>query len=153
MKLFAAALDFRAVAREFGVPETFAPEVHADAAAAADRRAARRDLRDVPFVTIDPPGSMDLDQAMHISAWGGDAAGDSGAADAGPGAADESAGTGDPGDPGTAGWRVLYAIADVGGLVAQRDRISATLAALGYTPYESWTNFVLFSGVADPAAT
>ena len=35
MKLYAAALDFRAVAREFGVPETFAPEVHADAAAAA----------------------------------------------------------------------------------------------------------------------
>jgi len=38
-------------------------------------------------------------------------------------------------------------------IVAQRDRISATLAALGYHPYESWTNFVLFSGVEDPAAT
>ncbi len=38
-------------------------------------------------------------------------------------------------------------------IVAQRDRISATLSALGYTPYESWTNFVLFSGVDDPAAT
>jgi len=38
-------------------------------------------------------------------------------------------------------------------IVAQRDRISATLHALGYIPYESWTNFVLFSGVADPAAT
>ncbi|MFC3849863.1 ribonuclease catalytic domain-containing protein [Corynebacterium hansenii] len=87
MKLYAAALDFRAVAREFGVPETFAPEVHADAAAAADRRASRKDMRDVPFVTIDPPGSMDLDQAMHLSELGG------------------------------GGWRVLYAIADVGGLL------------------------------------
>lgn len=38
-------------------------------------------------------------------------------------------------------------------IVGQRDRISATLSALGYTPYESWTNFVLFDGVEDPAAT
>lgn len=38
-------------------------------------------------------------------------------------------------------------------IVAERDRISATLAALGYTPHESWTNFVLFSGVDDPAST
>ncbi len=38
-------------------------------------------------------------------------------------------------------------------IVAQRDRISATLPALGYRPYESWTNFVLFGGVDDPAAT
>lgn len=38
-------------------------------------------------------------------------------------------------------------------IVAQRDRISATLEALGFEPYESWTNFVLFGGVDDPAAT
>jgi histidinol-phosphate aminotransferase len=38
-------------------------------------------------------------------------------------------------------------------IVAQRDRISATLPALGYEPAESWTNFVLFGGVDDPAAT
>lgn len=38
-------------------------------------------------------------------------------------------------------------------IVAQRDRISATISALGYTPYDSWANFVLFSGVDDPAAT
>ncbi|WP_248147502.1 histidinol-phosphate transaminase [Microbacterium aoyamense] len=35
----------------------------------------------------------------------------------------------------------------------QRDRISATVEALGYRPYESWTNFVLFGGVEDPAST
>ena len=44
-------------------------------------------------------------------------------------------------------------LAMVDEIVAQRDRISATVEALGYTPHESWTNFVLFGGVADPAAT
>jgi histidinol-phosphate aminotransferase len=44
-------------------------------------------------------------------------------------------------------------LAAVDDIIAQRDRISATLTALGYTPYESWTNFVLFAGVDDPAAT
>ena len=38
-------------------------------------------------------------------------------------------------------------------IVSQRDRISATVEALGYTAHESWTNFVLFGGVDDPAAT
>jgi histidinol-phosphate aminotransferase len=38
-------------------------------------------------------------------------------------------------------------------IVGQRDRITATLEALGYTPHESWSNFVLFGGVADPKAT
>lgn len=44
-------------------------------------------------------------------------------------------------------------LATVDDIVLQRDRISATLDALGYKPFESWTNFVLFSGVEDPAAT
>ena len=44
-------------------------------------------------------------------------------------------------------------LAMVDDIVAQRDRISATLSALGYQPFESWTNFVLFAGVEDPAAT
>jgi histidinol-phosphate aminotransferase len=34
----------------------------------------------------------------------------------------------------------------------QRERISAELAALGYRPYRSGSNFVLFGGVADPRA-
>lgn len=38
-------------------------------------------------------------------------------------------------------------------IVSQRDRISATLEALGFDAYESWANFVLFGGVADAAAT
>jgi len=44
-------------------------------------------------------------------------------------------------------------LAMVDDIVAQRDRISATLEALGYAPYESWANFVLFGDVDDPAAT
>ncbi len=32
--------------------------------------AARRDARDIPLVTIDPPGSRDLDQAVHIERRG-----------------------------------------------------------------------------------
>ena len=44
-------------------------------------------------------------------------------------------------------------LATVDEIVAQRDRISVTLDALGYEPFESWTNFVLFAGVDDPAAT
>ncbi len=38
-------------------------------------------------------------------------------------------------------------------IITQRDRIGATLDALGYTPHESATNFVLFSGVDDPQAS
>jgi histidinol-phosphate aminotransferase len=37
-------------------------------------------------------------------------------------------------------------------IVEQRDRISATLEALGYQPHPSWSNFVLFGGVDDPKA-
>lgn len=35
----------------------------------------------------------------------------------------------------------------------QRDRLVVELASLGYAPHESWANFVLFGGVADPNAT
>lgn len=35
----------------------------------------------------------------------------------------------------------------------QRDRLLAELPSLGYTPWPSHTNFVLFGGVSDPAAT
>ena len=56
---------FAAIRREAGVAVGFAPEIEAEARAAAS--AARgRDRVDVPFVTIDPPGSRDLDQALHI---------------------------------------------------------------------------------------
>lgn len=62
---------FAAVRRELEVPEELPAEVLAEASAAATSSAdpyadERADLLDVPFVTIDPPGSTDLDQAVHL---------------------------------------------------------------------------------------
>jgi exoribonuclease R len=68
---------FARVRAEFEVPAAFAPEVDAEAAAVAARgprlppgagAGERIDARDRPLVTIDPPGSMDLDQAYHAEA-------------------------------------------------------------------------------------
>jgi exoribonuclease R len=61
---------FEAIRREAGVPDGFPPEVEAEASAAAVGRAVGGDRVDLPFVTIDPPGSRDLDQAMHIERRG-----------------------------------------------------------------------------------
>lgn len=53
---------------ELKVSPTFPAEVQQAAeAAAASPRLPDLDRTDLPFVTIDPPGSMDLDQAMHLS--------------------------------------------------------------------------------------
>jgi exoribonuclease R len=62
---------FEAVRREFEVPDQFPPEVLAEAAAAAGAATLpERDETVVPFITIDPPSSMDLDQAMSIERSG-----------------------------------------------------------------------------------
>lgn len=56
------------IQRDLGVSPDFPPEVEAAAAAAAQRpRLPDLDRTDLPFVTIDPPTSMDLDQAMHLA--------------------------------------------------------------------------------------
>ena len=71
MKLYAAHLNFRGIAEECGVPTDFSAELHAEAAQAHDRWPdGRTDARDIEFVTIDPAGSQDLDQAVHIEAAG-----------------------------------------------------------------------------------
>jgi exoribonuclease R len=58
---------FAAVRAELGVPEAFPDDVLAEAGrAAASPTLPDRDETDVPYLTIDPPGSMDLDQAMHL---------------------------------------------------------------------------------------
>src|SRR4051794_27534103 len=54
-----------AIRREAGVPDDFPPSVRAEAEAAA-KAAPAGERVDLPLVTIDPPGSRDLDQAMHI---------------------------------------------------------------------------------------
>lgn len=71
MILHADAIDFDGLRAEFDLPGAFPPEVERDAAAATDRHADERaDLTAIPFVTIDPPGARDLDQAVHIEAAG-----------------------------------------------------------------------------------
>ena len=68
MKLYAAPLNFRAIAREFSVPTDFPPQVLEEASQLTDRFAGQRiDARSIPLVTIDPKGSRDLDQAVHIA--------------------------------------------------------------------------------------
>ena len=53
------------IQRELRLPLAFPPEVEAAAAqAAANPRLPDLDRTDIPLVTIDPPGSMDLDQAL-----------------------------------------------------------------------------------------
>ncbi|PBC64074.1 ribonuclease II [Streptomyces sp. Tue6028] len=55
----------RALRTELGVPEGFPPDVLEEAGRAP--RLPSDDATDIPLFTIDPPGSMDLDQAMHLS--------------------------------------------------------------------------------------
>ena len=62
---------FDAIRAELDVPQEFPAEVLAEAdAAAAGLQLPQRDETDVPFVTIDPPGSKDLDQAMCLERFG-----------------------------------------------------------------------------------
>lgn len=62
------AARFDEIRAELDVPEEFPPEVLAEAeqVAASPVDLPGDDLTEVPFLTIDPPGSMDLDQAMHL---------------------------------------------------------------------------------------
>lgn len=111
MKLFAAALNFSDIRREFSLPDDFPEEVREAAAVAGDRLPeGRQDMRDVPFVTIDPAGSMDLDQAVHIEPAEGVAAE-------------------------TAAWRVRYAIADVAAFVEPGGVVEAESLRRGQTIY------------------
>ncbi|MEU6414887.1 RNB domain-containing ribonuclease [Microbispora sp. NPDC046933] len=78
---------FARIRSDFDLPDGFPAPVREEAERAAAAPALPRDDRtDLPLVTIDPPGSMDLDQALCI----------------------ERRGT---------GYRVWYAIADVGTFV------------------------------------
>ena len=62
-----------AIRAELELPDSFPPEVETEASAAADRGPIvppASDRRDLPLLTIDPPGSRDLDQALAIEASG-----------------------------------------------------------------------------------
>ena len=57
-----------AIRAELEVSEAFPPEVEAAAAASAQNpRLPDLDRTDLPLVTIDPEGAMDLDQALHLA--------------------------------------------------------------------------------------
>ncbi|MDF9875207.1 exoribonuclease R [Cellulosimicrobium cellulans] len=106
-----------ALRREMEVPESFPAAVLAEAESVVRDGGAvvgdgRVDLRDLPFVTIDPPGSMDLDQALHLERAGDDPAGPEGAA-----------------------FVVHYAIADVGAFVAPGGAIDVEVHERGTTLY------------------
>jgi exoribonuclease R len=87
---------FQSKRAELGVRVEFPEEVLREAEAAAKRDpSALADLTEVPFVTIDPPGSRDLDQALCIQ----------------------------PAEGG--GFRLWYAIADVGFFVDRGGAVEA----------------------------
>ena len=91
---------------ELQVPESFPTEVLAAAEyAAAHPRWPELDRTDLELVTIDPPGSKDLDQALHIAA----------AADG--------------------GFVVSYAIADVAAFVLDGDPVDREAHRRGETRY------------------
>ena len=63
---------FADLRRELGVREDFPPEVLAEAErAAAAPEPPDEDLTALPFVTVDPEESRDLDQAVHLERAGG----------------------------------------------------------------------------------
>lgn len=100
----------RALRDDLSLPDSFPPGVLAAAEAAsstlglADGR-ERRDLTDVPFVTIDPAGSTDLDQAVWVEARA------------------------------DGGHRVLYAIADLAAFVSPGDAVDSEARTRGLTIY------------------
>jgi len=97
--------DFPAIRAEFDVPEEFPADVLADAGRrAAEPPLPELDATDVPLVTLDPVGSRDLDQAVHLAARGD-------------------------------GYRVSYAIADVGAFVALGSALDAQARRRGQTLY------------------
>ncbi|MEU9302897.1 RNB domain-containing ribonuclease [Streptomyces sp. NPDC048269] len=58
----------RELRTKLDVPEEFPAEVLAEAGRAArEPRLPEADATDIPFFTIDPPASVDLDQAMHLA--------------------------------------------------------------------------------------
>lgn len=96
----AAEAPLRAALRELrtdlDVPLDFPAEVLAEAERAAKApRLPEHDATDIPLFTIDPPGSVDLDQAMHLARREG------------------------------GGYRVTYAIADVAAYVTPEGPIDA----------------------------
>ncbi len=101
---------FRRIREEHDVPDAFPPEVvaAADEAGRQPLPPDRDDARALPFVTLDPAGSTDLDQAMALAA--------------------DDEGDGDA-------LVLSYAIADVGAFVAPGDVVDDEAWRRGVTVY------------------
>jgi len=69
VRLPATPHDWDGLRAELRIPGDFPPQV-LEEAARTEPRGQHRDLTDVPFLTIDPPGSVDLDQAMALERRG-----------------------------------------------------------------------------------
>ena len=115
----------------YEVPTAFPPEALAEAEAAATAWAqdgparlladGARDARDLELVTIDPPGSMDLDQAVLLERLP---------------ARSEAAGASVGDAPGSAAtYRVHYAIASLATFVTPGGALDAELGRRGETIY------------------
>jgi len=112
----------------YEVPAAFPPEALAEAEAAAGAWAqdgparlladGARDACDLELVTIDPPGSMDLDQAVLLERL----------------PAQAGVGTGDAPEP-SATYRVHYAIASLATFVTPGGALDAELRRRGETIY------------------
>ena len=106
-RLIAPQIDFSALRQELKLPSQFSPaaQQEADAIAARGTSLPAVDLTGINFVTIDPPTSMDLDQAMCLERRTG------------------------------GGYRVYYAIADVSAFVVPGGPLQADTWERGQTVY------------------
>ena len=67
-RVWAPRIDFSVIRRELKLPSDFPPDALREANEAAKTTPMpTTDMTDVPFVTIDPATSKDLDQAMHLA--------------------------------------------------------------------------------------
>lgn len=68
-RVSAPDIDFDAIRTELGISEDYGAAAQSEADHAVDAHAdTRDDHTSLPLVTIDPPDSMDLDQAVHLAA-------------------------------------------------------------------------------------
>lgn len=61
---------FSAIRDELGLPAQFPDAVTAEAEAAGGGAWPQLDMRELPLVTLDPPGARDLDQALYLQRRG-----------------------------------------------------------------------------------
>ena len=104
-RVWAPHIDFSVLRRELELPAEFPPDAMREAQAATGIPLPVTDRTDIPFVTVDPPTSRDLDQAMELTRRPG------------------------------GGYRVRYAIADVAAYVRPGGALEAETWVRGQTIY------------------